>query len=198
MKLVRVEGFPYDMRYVTLGFPGSPPEPWVAEALLQPLEHVREFLGPEYELALLDCYRPPVAQQHLYDVTLAEFHAAGMSEEEALENIKGFVANPSGVYPHGTGGAIDVTLYRDGKEVWMGTEFDEFNVASARDWYRENPPTEPGFVQASRDRELLRAAMESAGFVGLDTEWWHFEYGTARWGRVLGRDPLLTSVLELA
>ena len=32
--------------------------------------------------------------------------------------------------------------------------------------------------------------MTAAGFVVFDGEWWHFEYGTRRWGAVTGNAPL--------
>ena len=32
--------------------------------------------------------------------------------------------------------------------------------------------------------------MTETGFVVLNCEWWHFEYGTRRWGAIRGNDPL--------
>ena len=45
----------------------------------------------------------------------------------------------------------------------------------------------------SIDRDLRRWlywSMTEAGFVVLNCEWWHFEYGTRRWGAIRGNDPL--------
>ena len=33
------------------------------------------------------------------------------------------------------------------------------------------------FVHACANRQLLRAAMNAAGFVGINSEWWHFDCG---------------------
>jgi len=44
---------------------------------------------------------------------------------------------------------------------------------------------------AAENRLLLRTAMEAAGFVGIESEWWHFEWGTYRWSQVSGEPAIL-------
>ena len=203
-KLVPITSNRYFMHYDALGFPGAPEVPIVAEPLVPLIEAVNEYLAanstPElvYELVFLDCYLTPESQRYLYDETLRDLvREFGISRKEASEKIRGFVANPDKVFPHGTGGAVDVTLYVNREEAPMGTEFDEFSPVSASDWFRNNAPVNEKEELAHRNREMLRAAMENADFIGLDSEWWHYEFGTQRWSQAKGKPVILSEVLKL-
>jgi zinc D-Ala-D-Ala dipeptidase len=181
--LVELVDFRYRNVYQELGFPGCSATPLLAPGALERLVIARDSLLAEgFELVVLDAYRTRAAQQHLYDITLAQIQCDhDCSEEEARERIVGFVAKPAGIFPHGTGGAVDVTLAQGAEELWLGTDFDEVSPVSARDYFREFPPTDEREQAAHLLREQLRGAMEAAGFIGLKSEWWHFEYGTPRW-----------------
>ena len=203
-KLVPITTNRYFMHYDALGFPGAPEVPIVAEPLVKPIEAVNAYLAAHsteeltYELVFLDCYRTPESQRYLFDETIRDLMKEyGISRKEANEKIRGFVANPDKVYPHGTGGAVDVTLYVNREEAPMGSEFDEFSPVSGRDWFRNNAPVTEKELLSHRNREMLRAAMESADFIGLDSEWWHYEYGTPRWAQEKGKPVLLGEVLKL-
>jgi D-alanyl-D-alanine dipeptidase len=59
----------------------------------------------------------------------------------------------------------------------MGTGFDDMTELS-------HPALEDGFLRSgaltgaqAANRRLLREAMFQAGFVGINTEWWHFDCG---------------------
>jgi D-alanyl-D-alanine dipeptidase len=59
----------------------------------------------------------------------------------------------------------------------MGTGFDDMTELS-------HPALEDGFLASGQlserqvaNRRLLRDAMQYAGFVGIRTEWWHFDCG---------------------
>ncbi len=80
---------------------------------------------------------------------------------------------------HSRGTAIDVTLMDDrGNVLDMGAEFDEMHDRSHA-WHPSVPPA------AQRNRLLLNAIMFGGGFVGINSEWWHFELPDA------ARYPLL-------
>ena len=74
--------------------------------------------------------------------------------------------------------ALDITLLdADGVELDMGTGFDDMTELS-------HPALEEGFLLAGQlteqqlaNRRLLREAMLQAGFLGIKTEWWHFDCG---------------------
>jgi D-alanyl-D-alanine dipeptidase len=150
------------------------------------------------EILIWDAYRTPQTQAALYDRYVRELIAAeGLAFDEAFAKARAFVALPTAVFPHGTGGAVDVTLLVNGEAAPMGTGFDDFVPQSASDWYRRNPPQTEADGAASGNRELLRTAMETTGFVGLDSEWWHFEWGTRRWAESMEMPVVLDTVITL-
>ena len=85
---------------------------------------------------------------------------------------------------HSRGTAIDVTLMDDrGHLLDMGAGFDEMHDRSHA-WHPSVPPA------AQRNRLLLNAIMFGGGFVGINSEWWHFELPDA------ARYPLLDDQIE--
>jgi D-alanyl-D-alanine dipeptidase len=79
---------------------------------------------------------------------------------------------------HERGVAIDLGLAAlDGAPVPLPSGHDEFGARS-----KASAPLEDG--GALRNRELLRAAMEAAGFRVNPKEWWHY---SRLWG---GRWPI--------
>jgi D-alanyl-D-alanine dipeptidase len=114
---------------------------------------------------VLDALRPQRVQQQLWD---------------ALEGtgLQMYLANPERGSIHSYGMALDITILdEDGRELDMGTGFDDMTELS-------HPKLEEGFLQTGAltglqvaHRRLLRDAMFQAGFVGINTEWWHFDCG---------------------
>jgi len=161
--------------------------------------HLSRSGGPGHDLTLLvwDAHRSSLTQRSIFDRYVEQLLVPnGKNRASAINQAKRFVSDPDSVFPHGTGGAVDVTVLIDGERAYMGTGFDSFETRAARDWYAVHPPQAAADVIAARNRALLRAAMEAAGFVGLDSEWWHFEWGTDRWARATGHQAVLTEVLS--
>ncbi len=80
-----------------------------------------------------------------------------------------YVANPATGSRHNRGAAVDVTLVDSlGHELEMPTGFDDFTDRAHRD-YNNLPKNE------IQNRKFLQEVMERHGFVGLSTEWWHFD-----------------------
>jgi D-alanyl-D-alanine dipeptidase len=105
-----------------------------------------------FGLLLWDCYRPTEAQARLWELT---------------QDTR-YVANPKNGSRHGRGAAVDVTLIDANRQpLTMPTDFDDFSPAAHRD--------AKAAPEAAKNREHLRKAMEQGGFVGLRTEWWHFD-----------------------
>ena len=114
-------------------------------------------------LLVFDAYRPQQAQWHLWD---------------ACPDAD-YVVPPATGSNHSRGVAIDLTLLDDaGKVLDMGTAF-----AAMEDLSHPFHPDVP--QQAQRHRLMLNAIMLAGGFVGMPTEWWHFELPDAQ------RFPLL-------
>ncbi|MBS6058389.1 MAG: D-alanyl-D-alanine dipeptidase [Mixta calida] len=104
-------------------------------------------------LVVYDAYRPQLAQQHLW---------------LACPDPQYVVAVSLGSN-HSRGTAIDVTLRDEAGHILdMGAGFDEMHPRSHL-WNPEVPPA------AQRNRLLLNAIMQAGGFVGINSEWWHFE-----------------------
>jgi D-alanyl-D-alanine dipeptidase len=89
-----------------------------------------------------------------------------------------YLADPQRGSIHSFGMALDVTLLDEaGREFDMGTGFDDMTLLS-------HPALEARFLASgdltaaqAANRQLLRDAMFQAGFVGINTEWWHFDCG---------------------
>ncbi|AIX72691.1 MAG: D-alanyl-D-alanine dipeptidase [Mixta calida] len=121
-------------------------------------------------LVVYDAYRPQLAQQHLW---------------LACPDPQYVVAVSLGSN-HSRGTAIDVTLRDEAGHILdMGAGFDEMHPRSHL-WNPEVPPA------AQRNRLLLNAIMQAGGFVGINSEWWHFELPDSV------RYPLLTDRFSCA
>jgi zinc D-Ala-D-Ala dipeptidase len=184
--LVLITGVKSCPRYALQGVPGAMTHAYLTAAALQRLILAQQLVRTAvdgYELLIWDAYRTRETQRAIFDGYQSELAArhAELTLSELFARTCTYVSDPYGVFPHGTGGAVDVTLLSANVTVWMGTDFDAFVPEAAADWYRLNPPASPEEKEAHRNRELLRGAMETAGFVGIASEWWHFEFGTKTW-----------------
>lgn len=113
-----------------------------------------------------------------------------------INTVKKYVSIPHRLeyeYPvHTSGGAVDVTLLDyNGKEINMGTEFDEMVSAAQTDYY-ENLEDE----EIKMNRRILYNAMISAGFTNLPSEWWHYDYGNRFWAFYKKKPIIYRAVYE--
>ncbi len=124
----------------------------VAEALDRVQKELeKQGLG----LKIWDGYRPLSAQCKLWNV---------LSDER-------YVSDPRKGGRHTRGTAVDLTIVRlsDGNELEMPTGFDDFTEKAWRT-YQDLPEN------VKKNRLLLQHVMERHGFIGLKTEWWHFDW----------------------
>ena len=107
-------------------------------------------------LKMFDCYRPKPYQQRLWD----------------KKPNANYVTPPWKGSQHSRGLAVDLTVIdKNGKELEMGTPYDTFSEKAHSD-YIELPKN------VLENRKLLRGVLESVGFKGIRTEWWHFSFGS--------------------
>ncbi len=112
------------------------------------------FQKKGYGLLLYDCYRPLPIQQKLWN---------------KVPDPR-YVTNPKKGSMHNRGAAVDLTLVDAQNNVLeMGTGYDYFGE-EAYHTYRGHSDQ----IQANRD--LLKNTMESYGFGGIRTEWWHYSF----------------------
>lgn len=86
-----------------------------------------------------------------------------------------YASNPAKGSGHNRGAAVDLTIINlaTGKELPMGTEFDNFSDTAHHQF--TNLP-----ANVLQNRQLLKQLMEANGFKALDTEWWHYSLSNAR------------------
>jgi len=86
-----------------------------------------------------------------------------------------FVSSPSKGSIHAYGMAVDIGLLDErGTLVDMGLPYDSFAFYAGKSG--EKQALEQGLLTATqiKNRELLRSIMAQSGWIGLSTEWWHF------------------------
>lgn len=147
-----------DIRYATGdNLTGRPLYPFAAAFLRRSsaeklAKAASELRAKGLRLVIYDAYRPLAAQKALW---------------KAKPDAR-FVADPAKGSSHNRGGAVDAALAdASGRPLPMPSAFDDFGPLA-----RHGAPGVP--PEARRNAEALKAALESAGFVSLADEWWHY------------------------
>ena len=208
-------GIDIKMQYPLLGMKWSESRCFVRKSVYERLLKAQSLLPEGYTLRIWDAWRPFKLQEELYYVyrkqIIEQFHLENASEEEQRAIITEYIAlpNPDRTYPptHTTGGAVDVTLLdAQGQELDMGTEFDSISPKAYAAYYEEDAlekneaaVAEPVKVeQIRKNRRILRRAMLEAGFTGIASEWWHFNYGDRLWSDKTGKPAIYAGVYEIS
>lgn len=141
---------------------------WLHRHAAAALEKSIAWLASEHRglsLLVLDAMRPQRVQEQLW---------AALQGTDLL----GYLAPPERGSIHSFGMAVDITLVdADGHELDMGTPFDDLSV-------RSHPALEDALLASGElsapqiaNRQMLRAAMHHGGWIGIKSEWWHFDCG---------------------
>lgn len=119
---------------------------------------------PFYSLVIYDAARSRSIQRKMWDTIDVPYS----------ERSK-YVSNPNNGSLHNFGAAVDLSIIDEhGFELDMGTAYDYFGeLAYPRE---EERMLEEGRLTRIQilNRALLRDVMESSGFMGITSEWWHF------------------------
>lgn len=162
-------GVEEDMRYSTANnFTGAPVDGYPPHSACTLTREAAEAVGRAHDslralgyggLKVFDCYRPERA--------VGGFVAwAERDPSRAVLFERGYVARQRSA--HSRGSTVDLTVVdAAGRELDMGTQFDEFSAAS-------HPASRAVSPEARRNRRLLADAMGAASFDGIREEWWHF------------------------
>ncbi len=168
-----IPGLVVDMRYATINnFTHTVlyhhPVALLRTAPANGLRLVQEDLRKKgYALKLFDAFRPLSATCTIW----------------RLVPDRHYAANPRKGSNHNRCLAVDVTLIdlRTGRELDMGTAFDNFTDSAHHDFY-----TLP--AQVLTNRRLLKQTMRKYGFGMVPTEWWHYQWHNDRDYEVIDLD----------
>lgn len=198
--IARIDPHPY----MSLGAPYGDLSPFfVRQGILERLQRSQAYLQticPLLKIAIFDAYRPIAVQQFMVDYSLEQLaESKGLEIMNLTEEQKNLLNaevmkfwaipsyDPTSPPPHSTGGAIDVTLFRDTPtcdgsitvEIDMGSPIDEISDRSLPNYFENSQDALE--IQFHRDRQLLNEVMTSSGFQRHPYEWWHFSYGDQLW-----------------
>ena len=167
----------YDIRYYSSNnFTGkridgykAPRAYMTKEALTALAVAADDFRAKGYRLLIWDSYRPQKAVDNFVRWINDPNDDGDKTFYPALEKsdlIKGvYIMEKSG---HSRGSTVDLTLIKkDGGFVDMGGTFDLFSEISHPDYKKLTR-------EQKKNRKLLHDTMIKAGFVGIDSEWWHY------------------------
>ena len=115
-----------------------------------------------FKIKIFDAYRPTYVQKKLWEIL----------------PDPNFIAPPKKGSPHSRGAAIDLTLLKNGREVDMGTEFDEFSKLSYH-----------GSLDSSKtayhNRLILLGIMTDSGWDFYRNEWWHYQLFNSKYFQIV-------------
>lgn len=168
---------------------GEPLVSWggrlVREGVARRLDEASRRLPAGYALELLEGWRSPARQQEVRELARAAAVAQGLSGEAQDRAVARWAAKDSG---HRTGGAVDVRLMRDGREVPCGSAWKGFGKGTESDSRVD--------AAAARNRAILHQAMRAAGFVNYPAEWWHFAFGDRLWAAYAGKPRAIYGAVD--
>jgi zinc D-Ala-D-Ala dipeptidase len=149
----------------------------VRESVSRKLQNIQKQLRPNMKLIVVEGYRSLTYQEAYFLKELRNQleEKPSWTLEAILEQTHQFVALPS-VAGHPTGGAIDLTIICDGKEVDMGGKIADFSVPELLPTYSQQIT-----IEQSNWRIFLHDLMVAEGFAPFYGEWWHFSYGDREW-----------------
>lgn len=161
---------------------------YVREGVLERLREASRLLPEGYAFLVKEGYRPPERQRMSYDSVYRRYSSLhpALSAAELRRLVSQYVA-PIEVAGHPTGGAVDLTLAREGRPLFLGTRFnDEPEETEGKTWFAAT-----GIGAEAREyRDLMASCLEPAGFVNYPPEWWHWSYGDRYWAAILGREAI--------
>jgi len=148
-------------------------------SVAQRLNVAQEFLqrhAPGYQIIVVDAWRSMNQQRLWHSLAKIVFRLRHPFWPVVLvrEAANKYVAAPDSLAPppHSTGGAVDVRLADShGRKVCMGPH----TPAACETAYAKLT------AEQRKNRDLLCAALESAGFSNYEEEWWHWSYGDSGW-----------------
>lgn len=182
--LVDVEkfGFVAEPRYYYCGW-AKAGKIKVRKSVVARLKQAKKLLPQGYNFKIWDGQRTLATQILLHQSFIKRVRQTHLKlsskERSRLANIfsGGIVKNILRLDTHRHGGALDLTIVdRAGRELYMGTEFDEISLRSSLAYFEKVKILNNLDCIAKKNRLLLKKVMTKAGFINYSPEWWHWSY----------------------
>ena len=162
-----------DLRYASthnfmrMNMYGDLDQAYLQRDVAQKLVYAQKLLKdtfPDYALIIFDATRPVSIQQLMWDKI----------KVPAKQKSK-YLSNPKYGSLHNYGAAVDVSIVDEkGKLLDMATPFDSFKKLAypfyQEQYYKSGKLSKKQYL----NRKLLQTIMKNAGFMGITTEWWHY------------------------
>lgn len=182
--------------YHEMGLAGTRRQMFVRRSVSSRLQKFREEItGTGYSIFLYDAFRSRLTQIAIFEQMrkkISGLNPDWSDQQIEAETLK-YAAHPEKstrypISPHNSGGAIDLTLARDGKAVDMGTDFDDPRELSAVIFFEEKfcPKyniSEQRWLDIRKNRRLLFHSLTQLGFTSNRREWWHYDLGDCLWAQ---------------
>lgn len=157
---------------------------YVRKSVAKMLKEAEKYLPPNYQFILYDGFRPKKTQRIYFKNHLKRIKEKypEWKEKKLKREASKFVANSEIVCPHNTGGAIDVSLAKNRRQIPMGGFhlYEEKNVSK----------------RCKKNREFLKKILSKVGFVNYPLEWWHWSYGDRYWAAIKKRKYTIYKEIE--
>lgn len=203
-----VPGLHVDHTYFKAKYGGTFATMFTRHAVYQRLLAINQLLAPHNGLFIFDVFRTKATQLFLYEKFSQDIKAKNphFSEEELFDEVSKYVAVPSledtnDVPPHNSGGAVDLAIYdRASGKLWdFGSEFDETAEISHVDFFEKDFDSNLGISEVRwklirKNRRILFHLMCQHDFIGLPTEWWHYDLGDRLWAQQFNLDWSFSSL----
>lgn len=157
----------------------------VRSGVAERLVRAQAYLPGGYQLQIKEGWRPIWVQERLWQKSLDELRASrpDLTGQDLIRENTRFTAPPDNAPPHSTGGAVDLVLLYHDEYADMGWGFNQPGEGSRTGYPVPGP--------ARRNRDLLAAALDAAGFINYPAEWWHWSYGDRYWAFQTSRETAL-------
>ncbi len=161
---------------------------YARESVVNKLIEATDYLPNGYKFLIKEAYRPLSLQRSFFEGAFKFYKTQypHKNDDEIYELTCQYVA-PVKVAGHPTGGALDLTLIRDGIELDMGSKFNDTPIEPENLTYLYS-----SYINdlAKENRKILIDCLERAGFINYPTEWWHWSYGDCYWAFMSNCDAL--------
>lgn len=161
---------------------------FVRKTVAEMLNSASKFLPKNISFIVADGWRPNKAQKRYHKYFIRKLRKENPRWEEKkifTEAVKLCPPSISFKKPgHGSGGAIDIELCKNGRRLYFNTK--KLPLAKAVRSNQKNLSQ-----KILENRKLLSDALTNVGFVNNPREYWHWSYGDHRWAEKLGKKETL-------